>query len=517
MGKYNFAVMKNTQPMKYDIFISYSRRDLDEVTALVEMLKARIPAIEIWMDLDGIEAADEFDEKIITAIDASSYVLFMVSNNSNSVGEGSSKWTKKELVYAKNTGKTVLPVLLKGALLNSWFLFEFGRVNFIDSNDSRQIDKFLKNLARWTGKELLKEQKTELRKELSSDEQLLLNEAEKIKMRVGKVKRFALILISTAIVILLIGSIVCIGKKYNDISRERNWNYKIIYDSSSPEVQINGSILRTKDNLLFGQFIIPSNLQIDGALCIPVKSIGDGAFDSSYGLKSIWIPNSVTKMGDAVFSGCKELESIRIPDGVINIGDKMFYACTSLKSIHLPKKLSRIGRESFYCCYSLNSITIPPRVTHIGLSAFHYCTALTKIVIPSSVTSIDIMVFVGCDSLGSIVVDNKNRQYDSRENCNAIIETATNTLIAGCKNTIIPNSITSIGEFAFAACVRLKSIYIPSSVTSICSAAFRSCTSLNQINFGGTMAEWHNISKGYGWNSFVPAKTVHCADGDVTL
>ena len=185
MGKYNFAVMKNTQPMKYDIFISYSRRDLDEVTALVEMLKARIPAIEIWMDLDGIEAADEFDEKIITAIDASSYVLFMVSNNSNSVGEGSSKWTKKELVYAKNTGKTVLPVLLKGALLNSWFLFEFGRVNFIDSSDSRQIDKFLKNLARWTGKELLKEQKEE-----NINKNLLLKESKELDNKLNIIKTY---------------------------------------------------------------------------------------------------------------------------------------------------------------------------------------------------------------------------------------------------------------------------------------------------------------------------------------
>jgi hypothetical protein len=100
VGKYNFAVMKNTQPMKNDIFISYSRKDSSKVEAFVEMLKERIPGIEIWIDLKGVEAGDEFDDVIMNAIEASSYVIFMVSSNSNSVGDGLSKWTKDELDYA---------------------------------------------------------------------------------------------------------------------------------------------------------------------------------------------------------------------------------------------------------------------------------------------------------------------------------------------------------------------------------------------------------------------------------
>lgn len=147
------------QEKKSDIFISYSRKDFDEVKAFVDMLKKRIPTIDVWMDLEGIEAADDFDEKIISAIDASSYVIFAMSPNSNSVGDGSSKWTKKELVYAENTGKKVIPLSLKGGKLNSWFLFEFGRVDTIDSTNHLEVEKLLENISKWTGKELVAQKK----------------------------------------------------------------------------------------------------------------------------------------------------------------------------------------------------------------------------------------------------------------------------------------------------------------------------------------------------------------------
>lgn len=94
----------------YDIFISYSRKDIDEVETLVTMLQKCIPQLACWFDLTGIESGDEFTEKIISAIDKSSHVLFMLSDNSMA-----SAWTKKEVTYAKNTGKRVIPVLLKGS------------------------------------------------------------------------------------------------------------------------------------------------------------------------------------------------------------------------------------------------------------------------------------------------------------------------------------------------------------------------------------------------------------------
>ena len=120
-------------------------------------------------------------------------------------------------------------------------------------------------------------------------------------------------------------------------------------------------------------------------------------------------------------------------------------------------------------------------VTVIGKSAFLYCGSLTSIEIPSSVTSIGILAFSYCANLTSIVVESGNTVYDSRNNCNAIIETATNTLIAGCQNTVIPNAVTSIGGYAFAYCSSLTSIEIPSGVTSIGDYAFSGCSSLTSI------------------------------------
>lgn len=115
---------------------------------------------------------------------------------------------------------------------------------------------------------------------------------------------------------------------------------------------------------------------------------------------------------------------------------------------------------------------IPESVTSIDDYAFHFCRSLTNIVIPEGVTSIGNYVFAGCSSLTSIVVDNNNDYFDSRNNCNAIIETKSNTLIQGCASSIIPANVTSIGEGAFFSCNSLKSIVIPDGVKAIGSEAF---------------------------------------------
>ncbi len=109
------------------------------------------------------------------------------------------------------------------------------------------------------------------------------------------------------------------------------------------------------------------------------------------------------------------------------------------------------------------------------------CSGLNSVVIPNNVTSIGVGAFSGCSGLASIVVESGNAKYDSRNDCNAIIETVTNTLIAGCKNTAIPNSVTSIGNYAFYGCSGLASVKIPNSVMSIGNYAFCSCSGLNSV------------------------------------
>ena len=219
-----------------------------------------------------------------------------------------------------------------------------------------------------------------------------------------------------------------------------------------------------------------------------VKNIPPYAFYGCTGLTSITIPNSVTSIGYEAFSGCSGLTSVVIGNSVTSIGKLAFEGCSGLTSISIPNSVTSIGNAAFIDCTGLKSVTIPNSVTGIGESAFFHLSGLTSITIPNSVTSIGKEAFYYCTALTSITIANGNAKYDSRDNCNAIIETATNTLIAGCKNTLIPNSVISIGDYAFYYCTGLTSITIPNSVTSIGNYAFYYCTGLTEI-FSNILAE----------------------------
>lgn len=242
------------------------------------------------------------------------------------------------------------------------------------------------------------------------------------------------------------------------------------------------------DKNWYGSPIWQNYLKIKGKINIPqmtenhqVIGIDYRAFSDCDCLVSISIPDSVILIRDHAFDDCSGLQSISIPDSVIEIGHSAFSHCSSLQSIVIPNSVKKIGYSAFCECSGLRIFVIPDSVAKIELMTFLDCSSLQSIVIPDSVLEIGDSAFSHCSSLQSIVVASNNLKYDSRNNCNAIIETASNKLIVGCQNTIIPDSVTEVGGWAFRGCNNLQSIAFPDSVTKIDNWSFANCINMQSL------------------------------------
>lgn len=255
--------------------------------------------------------------------------------------------------------------------------------------------------------------------------------------------------------------------------------YNIINDNEAA-VTFKGTSWNQYSDEYTGDVVIPETVAYNGTT-YPVTNIGERAFFRCNWLTSIDIPNSVTTIANYAFYNCTGITSLNIGNSVTSIGSSAFSGCTGITSIDISNSVTTIGNYAFYNCAGLINISIPNSTTTIGEGAFWGCTGLTNIEIPSSVTSIGNSAFFGCSGLTNITVEQNNPNYDSRENCNAIIETANNILFRGCKNTIIPNSVTSIGNGAFSNCIGMTNIVIPNSVTTIGTNAFYFCSNLTNI------------------------------------
>ena len=223
-----------------------------------------------------------------------------------------------------------------------------------------------------------------------------------------------------------------------------------------------------RPNNYSGNIVLPSSVIYDGIECY-VTSIGYNAFGGC-DLKSISIPQTVNTINGGAFRECIGLTSVHITDIAswcrITIAND--YGANPLTYAH---HLYLNGKE-------VKDLVIPDEVTSIPLLSFYGCWSLTSLSIPASVTSVGGEAFGDCPNITSIKVVRNNVKYDSRGDCNAIIDSETNTLILGCQNTTIPDDIVSIGHCAFSGCSTLTSLSIPAKVNSIKDWAFYGCSGL---------------------------------------
>ena len=203
---------------------------------------------------------------------------------------------------------------------------------------------------------------------------------------------------------------------------------------------------------------------------------GDGelSYEESY---------KVTDLGDA-FQNNKEITSfdeLHFFRNLTTIGNDAFIGCSSLTTVNFPKGVTSIGDNVFNGCSSLTTVVFPESVTSIGAYAFQDCSSLTTMTILKGITEIGNGAFSGCSALTTLKVEDGNTVYDSRDNCNAIIRTADNVLLAGCVKTVIPSSVTAIGNYAFSGCIGLNIVRIPNSIASIGPYAFKNCSKMKIV------------------------------------
>lgn len=231
-------------------------------------------------------------------------------------------------------------------------------------------------------------------------------------------------------------------------------------------------------------------------------SIDEMAFALCEQLESITIPRAVTTVGGGLFYYCNALTSVKVDEenavldsrngcnAIIKTATNTLLA--GCKTTVIPDDVTAIGESAFYHIHGLTDLTLPQGLKTIDDAALFGVLDQESLVIPQSVTSIGFEAFGNMNALESLVVEQGNTVYDSRGGCNAVIETATNNLIAGCKTTVIPNTVTSIDICAFDVCP-ITELNIPASVTSIDEYAVRLCSSLSTIKVasGNTVYDSH--------------------------
>ena len=251
---------------------------------------------------------------------------------------------------------------------------------------------------------------------------------------------------------------------FNSLCFARNLE-EIIVEEGNPVYDSRGgcnALIDTKDNnLILGckNSVIPET----------VESIGRWAFSETE-ISKIYVPSSVNVIECGAFCKCRRLKTVTLSEGLEFISAWAFQGCP-IQEINLPESLIELSNEVF-----------------IG------CNKLERLYIPKNVEAVDVYLTSGCASLSEIVVDPENKYYDSRERCNAIIETATNTLMAGCASTLIPDGVQRIMYGAFTSLDTLEDIEIPESVVEIMDYAFRNNDNLKDVSIYAPLKHLSNLA-----------------------
>lgn len=239
---------------------------------------------------------------------------------------------------------------------------------------------------------------------------------------------------------------------------------------------------------------IPSLLSVDNKN-YRVTAIGDFAFYGSAALQVVVIPESVESIGDRALAHCAALDSIIVNENNFTFDSRN--GCNAVVESNWGRLIAgchnttiangvyEICAFAFAGCERLTEITIPQWVEKIGYEAFAG-TGLTEVQLPVYLHELGYRAFADCPDLVTVAVDEYNEKYDSRNECNAVIETPTGILVAGCKGTEVPATVAKIGYEAFSGCAGLEELVIPDSVNTIMHYAFRECTDLKVVDIPAT-------------------------------
>ena len=497
------------------LFVSYSHRDTDIVYPILDALYDR--KYRIWYD-ESCENGNDFRAELRHRIEKCEAVLLFVSKASMA-----SPFCGMEIIVARENNKRLYPIYLDEAAVPP--AFEILLANTHHST-AENMDKLVKAMVRDLPEEAM-DRLTTVEGKLQKCE----DNGRSIEVDEGI-------------------TLICAGA-----FKDRRALHHITLPSTLQEIEEES--FRGCSNL--EEMDIPKS----------THRIGESAFRDCVRMTKLTVQNDRIKIGERAFENCAVLKEVELPDGLTEIYGGVFNSCKSLKKIQLPSKLTIMGESAFSDCIGLEKIDVPEAVTKIddlvfngctslssielheglkkiGKGAFKNCKALTNIRIPASVTSLSEALFRGCESMKSIRVEPKNKHYKSepnkREGNDHVLFNKNKSMIIAypassrevqydipdsvtsisdwafceCKklNRItIPDSVYEIGEGAFCNCALLDEVEIPDSVVKIDDCAFRGCTSLEKVIIPDSVVD-------LGWGLFDGCEeivTVYCNEGSAAF